>query len=167
MKQFIVQSICIIAGCLLIGLAHNHLGERIPLFAFEPRYVVVRQVQDPDAPAQPDILIDRETLQAALEREDILILDARDHSDYVDGHIAGAVSLPISDYDTHIERISAVYPPDIEVVVYCSSATCELADALAQRLFAEKIFSNIKIYRQGMADWSNAQCPIETGEANE
>ena len=47
-----------------------------------------------------------------------LILDVRNHTEYREGHIDGAINIPVHELRTRIEEVKAVGKP---VVTYCSS----------------------------------------------
>ena len=102
---------------------------------------------------------------AALHREGVPFLDARRTSVYVQGHVAGARSLPIweSTVDDGIKRLfdegTDVNAP---LVVYCSGGDCEDSHMLAQKLHGYG-FNNALVYTGGFPDWEKRGLPVEKG----
>ena len=64
-----------------------------------------------------------------------IFVDARSRENYEDGHIKGAVSLPVCQFDLLIEQFMQKYPLSQFIVTYCSGRACEDSHRLAQALF--------------------------------
>jgi len=68
-------------------------------------------------------------------------VDARRPEDYALGHLPGAVSLPVEEFDFYFPRSQARLHPDSPLVIYCGGGECtlshELADALTQMGFRQ------------------------------
>ena len=94
-------------------------------------------------------------LQARLERGDVVLLDVRPEPEYRAGHIAGAVSAPLS----ALPSIVAKLPRRREVIAYCRGPYCVYADD-AVRLLRER---GLKARRLdvGFPEWRRADRPIE------
>jgi rhodanese-related sulfurtransferase len=91
---------------------------------------------------------------------DTLFLDARSTEDYQSGHIPGAISLPVGQFDEQIESFLNQYPPDQPIVSYCSGRTCEDSHHLAQ-LLLDVGFSEVRVFINGFSGWEAAGYPIE------
>ena len=89
-----------------------------------------------------------------------LFVDARSRDSYEDGHIPGAVSLPLREFDAHIEAFMNRHPPEQSIVTYCSGRTCEDSHELAQ-LFLASGFLNVKVFIDGFPGWEAEGYPIE------
>jgi rhodanese-related sulfurtransferase len=89
-----------------------------------------------------------------------LFVDARSLENYEDGHIPGAVSLPVGHFDDRFVEFINQYSPDRPIVTYCSGRTCEDSHQLAQ-LLQETGFTNIKIFIDGFPGWEAEGYPIE------
>lgn len=48
--------------------------------------------------------------------ENLLVVDARSGDEYAEAHIAGAISVPLSDLETRLDEL----PRDQEIVFYCT-----------------------------------------------
>ena len=90
----------------------------------------------------------------------VIILDARDASEYEQGHIPGAINIPYDRIPEYFDVLQAEVPMEAHVVVYCRSVTCDFSDQLATEL---KImgYQNVSIFSGGWEQWSTAGYPIE------
>ena len=78
------------------------------------------------------------------------------------GHIRGAVSLPVTDFETLLpEKRRELPSPDEEIVCYCSGYGCEESVELADKLKASG-YRHVFVYLGGWPEWSEAQLPSET-----
>jgi len=89
-----------------------------------------------------------------------LFVDARSRESYEDGHIPGAVSFPVGEFDTHIEAFMNRHSPEQTIVTYCSGRTCEDSHELAQ-LFLASGFLNVRVFIDGIPGWEAEGYPIE------
>lgn len=90
----------------------------------------------------------------------VLFVDARSQDNYEDGHIPGAVSLPLGQFDELIGSFLDQHAAARSIVTYCSGRTCEDSHHLAQLLF-ELGFDNAKIFIDGFPGWKAEGYPIE------
>jgi rhodanese-related sulfurtransferase len=90
----------------------------------------------------------------------VLFVDARSKQSYAEGHIPGAVSLPVDQFDGQIESFLNHYLPDQPIVTYCSGRTCEDSQNLAQMLAAIG-YSDISIFIDGFPAWETEGYPVE------
>ena len=103
--------------------------------------------------------IDRDQLLAMLEARQVTLLDAQGPGWFEREHLPGAVRGRLDDPDATIAALGD--DPDIEIVVYCSSSTCQ-GSALAASLLEGRGYRNVSRYTVGKADWIDAGLPIET-----
>jgi len=89
-----------------------------------------------------------------------LFVDARSVENYENGHIPGAVSLPISQFDERIESFFIKYTTDHPIVTYCSGRNCEDSHKLAQ-LLQDFGFTQVKVFIDGFPGWQAQGYPIE------
>lgn len=83
-----------------------------------------------------------------MDTQDVIILDVRERSEYDEGHIPGAVLLPVGTIDE--ETAAAVIPePDCVVLVYCRSGN---RSKTASAALAELGYTNIYEFG-GIATW--------------
>jgi rhodanese-related sulfurtransferase len=94
------------------------------------------------------------------DSQKFVFVDARSRSDYDEGHIKGAVSLPVGQFDEKIEAFLEQYPPEKSIVTYCSGRTCEDSHKLAQFLSAFG-YAEINVFIDGFAGWEAEGYPID------
>jgi DNA-binding transcriptional ArsR family regulator/rhodanese-related sulfurtransferase len=91
-----------------------------------------------------------------LHEPGLIILDVRPTLEYVQGHIAGARSIPLDQLE---ERLSEL-PPDQEIVAYCRGVYCVFADEAVELLTARGFHA--RRMEEGYPDWRIADLPTET-----
>jgi rhodanese-related sulfurtransferase len=103
--------------------------------------------------------ISREELQEKIERQEPLVLvETLEELQYRQGHLPGAVNLPVNKVD---EQAAELIPEqDSEVVVYCSGETCQAAKKAAEKL-VQKGYVQVRHYVGGKQDWLDAGLPLE------
>lgn len=89
-----------------------------------------------------------------------LFVDARHFFDYRRGHIKSAINIPLSEFDTKQETVSAL-PKDKVIVVYCDASECNSSIELAAKLY-EIGFGGIRIFFGGWQEWTANNFPIES-----
>ena len=94
------------------------------------------------------------------DSQEFVFVDARSRDDYDEGHISGAVSLPVGQFDEKIEAFLEQYPPEKAIVTYCSGRTCEDSHNLAQLLLAFG-YTEINVFIDGFPGWESEGYPIE------
>jgi len=68
--------------------------------------------------------VGRDTAAALVKRKDAVLLDVRPRLEYTNGHIPGAIAVPIEELGDRLGELSV----DKEVIVYCRGAYCQWAD---------------------------------------
>jgi rhodanese-related sulfurtransferase/DNA-binding HxlR family transcriptional regulator len=76
--------------------------------------------------------ISREELAKRLRRNDVVLVDVRPAKEFESGHIEGAVSIPVEEFE---ERMAEL-PHDSEIVAYCRGAFCAYAHEAVRLLQA-------------------------------
>lgn len=101
--------------------------------------------------------IDRHLLVGKLEDPQVRLLDVQGPGWYEREHLPGAIRGSLDDP----ERIFADLGDDrdVEVVVYCYSATCT-ASELAVKLLEGHGYRNVWRYSAGKQDWIDAGLPL-------
>jgi len=105
-------------------------------------------------------------LRRALADGSALVIDARKHSEFVAGHIAGAMST----MQEESLPLAAVIVPVVErlvggdkskaIVVYCNGPHCAASRKLGEQLVAAG-FTNVRRYQLGMPLWRTLNGPVE------
>ena len=95
-----------------------------------------------------------------LDSGNVLFVDARTREDYDYGHIPGAVSLPIGQFDELIDPFLDQYEIEQPIVTYCSGRTCEDSHNLAQ-LLIDLGYIDVKVFIDGYPGWEAEGFPVE------
>jgi rhodanese-related sulfurtransferase/predicted transcriptional regulator len=99
--------------------------------------------------------ITRTELKRRLRSRDVVVIDVRPAPEFEAGHIAGAVSVPISELKTKITKL----PTDAEVVAYCRGPYCVYADD-AVRTLARQGRRAARL-EDGYPEWARAGLPVQ------
>ena len=86
-------------------------------------------------------------LNDRMEKGEVLLLDVRPQEEYENGHIPGAVSIPIEELN---EKLSSL-PTNLDVVAYCRGPYC-LISAEAVKLLKEKGITAFRL-ENSVQDW--------------
>jgi len=97
-----------------------------------------------------------ELLKRARSR-DVVILDTRPASEYIAGHIAGAISVPIEELQRRLRQL----PKNKEYVAYCRGPYCVYADNAVEILRSKG--RRAQRLLDGFPEWRAAGLPVETG----
>ncbi|MFL6590433.1 MAG: rhodanese-like domain-containing protein [Chthoniobacterales bacterium] len=84
-----------------------------------------------------------------------LWVDARPAEEFERGHVPGAVSLNEDRWGEALpEFLATQWAPEKKIVVYCSAASCNLAEDVRRRLREEaKLPNDIRILKGGWEAW--------------
>jgi len=105
--------------------------------------------------------ITREELWRRIESGDEFVLvDALAPMSFAHSHLPGAINLPPEWVDERGPR--RIPDLDTEVVVYCSTSTCDSSVIVGNRL-VELGYRNVSHYSGGKRDWIEAGLPVEGG----
>jgi rhodanese-related sulfurtransferase len=154
----LMQSAVITALGLLLGLALNH---RLVLDAFAGRLA-------PPAPAvlsadgqlpQPALRAEVRELLAAGARP----VDAREAAQFADGHLPGALSLPLEEFDAQLEAFRQQVAAEETLVLYCSGYGCPDSFDLGLLLMAAG-YRHVHVFEGGLPEWRDAGLPVAREE---
>jgi rhodanese-related sulfurtransferase len=117
-----------------------------------------------DNPQRREPTVTKISLAEAKERFDSktgVFIDARLYPLYEDGHVEGAMSFPVKDYekDKDIEKIAGL--KEKKIIIYCSGKDCHDSANLAAYLVKEG-FVDIEIFEGGWPEWKEAGYPSQT-----
>ena len=98
--------------------------------------------------------IDTSTVDSLRGRDDVVILDVREHWEYAEGHIPGAVLLPLGSIP---DRLSDI-PQDKTVVAVCRSGN---RSGQATQFLRQQGFDNVHNMEGGMIAWGESGLPVD------
>lgn len=84
----------------------------------------------------------------------VVVLDTRPANEYEAGHIAGAISVPIDEFQKRLREL----PKDKEYVAYCRGPYCVYADRAVELLRASR--RRARRLAAGFPEWRAAGLPI-------
>jgi rhodanese-related sulfurtransferase len=110
--------------------------------------------------ALPEGAISLAEMKRLFDAGSAIILDARDASEYAEGHIPGSINIPYDRIPEYFDILNSEVPMDAKVVCYCRSLTCDFSDQLATEL---KIigYRDVSVFSGGWDQWTAAGYPID------
>ncbi len=98
--------------------------------------------------------INAQTVDSLRSRDDVVILDVREDYEYAEGHIPGAVLLPLGQIPNRLAEI----PKDKTVIAVCRSGN---RSNQAAQFLREQGFDNVHNMTGGMNSWASAGYQVE------
>ena len=86
----------------------------------------------------------------------VTVLDVRPPEEYASGHVPGAINIPLSELERHLDELD----PAQEVVAYCRGPHCVLAFDAVSRL--RKKGMKARRLDGGLPEWRLGGLPVET-----
>ena len=166
-SRVVKESIILISAAVILAFGFNAFSSKgIALFGeWDKKQGVVTPKSKNDV---VDHDLEIESVQAAkriFDTGNAAFVDARSEDQYREGHIKGAVMLPVNEFDNLIGDFQEQYPEDTFIVTYCSGRECEDSHRLAQYLF-ESGYWNVSVFIDGLPAWKSEGYPIERGNEN-
>ena len=100
------------------------------------------------------------TAKQIYDKDKAVFVDARSLEKFRIGHIKGAESIPLDQFDNFIKAFKMKYPAHTFIVTYCSGTTCDDSHKLEQLLF-DHGYVNVSIFIDGYQGWKAEGYPIE------
>ncbi len=103
---------------------------------------------------------DFESLKNFLSEDGVVLADVRHESAFIEGHIPGALPLPLARFDEVIGPFIEMHPPETLILLYCSGKECHESHTFADELVNFGYF-NVKIFAGGFTEWKMRGLPVE------
>jgi len=103
--------------------------------------------------------VDRKALLARARKGLVTVLDVRPAEEYRDSHIAGAISIPLSELKDRLAEL----PRNQEIVAYCRGPYCVFAVQAVELLQGHGLRATR--LEDGVADWRAHGLPVTTGDS--
>ena len=87
------------------------------------------------------------------EKNQIVLVDAREPSAFEAGHVPNAVSLPTRLLRENIDNFMAEVPRDKPIAVYCANPRCPLSRNLARALVEQYGYKDVRNVPGGYTEW--------------
>jgi rhodanese-related sulfurtransferase len=161
-KKTIKEIIILLGVSLILALVVNTFspGGIALVGQWDIAQGVITASPDAGAAGQPQEIDSVALAKAIFDKGDVLFVDARSHNDYENGHIPGAISLPLSHFEERIGSFLNRYPLEQPIVTYCSGRTCEDSHDLV-RFLLEMGFTDVRIFIDGFPGWEAEGYPVE------
>lgn len=127
-----------------------------PLVAAEDR-----PLAPPDIPGVT-IISAEEVVEMLLNRPGIVLIDSRKNTEYLKGHIEGAVNLLNTEMQP-ADLARAVGGKDQTIVFYCNGERCLRSSDAASKAIAWG-YKNIFWFRGGWKEWTDKRLPVATDD---
>ncbi|MBW2477683.1 MAG: hypothetical protein JRE63_10225 [Deltaproteobacteria bacterium] len=158
-RRVLLETAVLVAVGSLIGLSLHY---QMVIDAFSGDATV-----SPDHPTSetswealpvPVVLQEIDTLLA----EGAILLDARDPELFSDGHLPGAVSLPLTTFEEAFTTFQKQVPKSHTLIVYCSGYGCPDSFDLAVKLI-HRGFEDVRVFEGGLPQWRDSGRPVIQG----
>ena len=146
------SAVLFLVACAL-GLVYTSATEK-GMFARTPRSKITDRTDVPTP-----TMVSRDEARNYFESGSALFVDARHDFDFNLGHIKGALSVPLKDYDTKKSALDGI-PKDRLIIAYCDGAECNSSIELSVKLMKDG-YKNVRIFFGGWREWVDANLPIE------
>jgi rhodanese-related sulfurtransferase/DNA-binding transcriptional ArsR family regulator len=99
-------------------------------------------------------------LLTKMKSKNVIVLDVRPESEFKNGHIPGAINIPIEELATHLKNL----PKNKEYVAYCRGPFCVFADEAVAVL--NKKGYTAKRLNEGFPDWALKGLPVSYAQVS-
>ena len=99
--------------------------------------------------------VSKDELLSLINSGGVVVIDVRPEEEYKNGHIKGAISIPLSELKNRLNEI----PVNHEVVAYCRGPYCVLAPE-AVKIFKDNGYTALRL-SEGLPEWKEAGLPVE------
>jgi rhodanese-related sulfurtransferase len=99
-----------------------------------------------------------------LDAKQAVVIDARSTALYAEGHIAGAMSLPLEQARKNAgSAVNGRFPKESTIIAYCNGFSCHDSMELG-KLLQKAGYSSVYVYEGGFPEWQDAGYPVARGE---
>jgi rhodanese-related sulfurtransferase len=157
LPRVLLDALLVAALGATIGLAVNH---RLVFDAFAGRVASSSQATETGQARlpQPVLLAEVRELLAA----GALPVDAREATFFSEGHLPGAISLPLGEFGTQLPEFQQRADPGKPLVLYCNGYGCPDSFDLGMFLLNAG-YRDVRVYEGGFPEWRDAGLPVEGG----
>ena len=100
----------------------------------------------------------------AFDRKEATFIDARSSHDYAAGHIPGALSLPVSEFEARSRELLKGLSREARIITYCSGERCQSSIHLARMLIEKLGYTRTQVFFDGWHAWNSAAYPLVIGD---
>jgi rhodanese-related sulfurtransferase len=140
-----------------VGLAYN---------ALSPKGIPLKGGTEARLAQQGTRMLTLDEVRFYMDKPGTLVVDARSAEEYQLGHIPGALSLPLDNFDAIYPKLSPTLKKAKMVILYCGGGSCGTSEELAQKLSQMGFEEDLAIFSDGLPGWMRAKLPVQSGMAH-
>ena len=99
-------------------------------------------------------LMNVNALKSIVKRDNALLIDVRQPSEYASGHIPNAINIPLQTLTKNLDKI----PQDRPVVLYCTTGYRTAMGVMSLQMLG---YSNVRAFPPSIQGWKVAGEPLE------
>jgi rhodanese-related sulfurtransferase len=104
-------------------------------------------------------------IKEMFDAKQAVIVDARSAANFADGHIAGAITLPLEEArKSPASPFKVKVPKDATIIAYCNGFSCHDSMDLGKILMGAG-YTTVYIFEGGLPEWRDAGYPVVKGGA--
>jgi len=152
-RDVLLGAAAIVSLALLLGLLTNHVAAKgVPLFASD------RDLRPP-VPEGVSYLSLAEA-SGFLGQPGVLFLDGRPPEAFQEGHLPGAVNLPVDEVGRYHGALEQRMRAAALLICYCDALNCDEGSRLTRQVVALG-YPNVALMFEGWEGWQRAELPGE------
>ena len=101
-----------------------------------------------------------QAMKAIVGNNKSIIIDVRSAQLFKEGHVPGAISFPLSEFDQLIGKFFESVMPDKPIIAYCFGRECSDSHTVAKKL-SESGYSTVKVFVGGFDEWKDGGGKVE------
>jgi len=149
-NRFIKEITIIIFISILLGIIYNTFSEHgLPLL-YKPLDI------------KTGSLLSFEEVQSVYKQKDALFIDAREKSEFEEGHIPDALNIPAGMGRSKKMALLNQIPKNLRIIIYCSNPDCHQAHRLAKEM-QYLDFTSVSVFEGGWEAWLEEHGPVSGG----
>ena len=156
-RQAVRESFLILLVASVLGFSYTAVTEK---GVFQEKKKPTSQLRK--LASMAPAMISLEEAKSFFDSKRAFFIDARHSFEYNQGHIRGAVNIPVAEFEKKTDILSKI-PKDRLIITYCDGVECNSSILTASKLF-DAGFTNVKIFFSGWQDWTNSKYPTDASK---
>ncbi|MCW9025546.1 MAG: rhodanese-like domain-containing protein [Gammaproteobacteria bacterium] len=136
----------------------------VGLFLYSIMALADQKASAPESVMGAKTVIAEDVIELMMAEPDVTIIDSRKNSEYLKGHIEGAISI-LNTTMTQDELEIFVPDKNSAIIFYCNGSRCLRSSDSARKALSWG-YENIYWFRGGWKEWLEKKFPIQIGENN-
>ena len=161
MKIMFKELIAIILVSIILGIFRNYFISENNVSLIKENKTTTKMIEGifdiPDFMTEPQI-VNTDFVKHYFDnpifktKYNVIIVDARDKTQYETKHIQGAINIPYDNYEDY-DNVLYDLPIDDIYIIYCNGGECTLSLDLAYVMYDEYDFETVFVYEEGLPIW--------------